>query len=157
MVNNVVLIGRITRDLELRQGQSREYLGFSIAVQRNFKNANGSYDTDFINCIAFGQTAVLMSKFLQKGALVSVEGRMQQRSYENSQGQNINVIEVVTSNVQALESRKSREGQTGSYGQTSSAPTAPNASSEPSPFDYVEQPTQTPQPSSSIGDEDLPF
>ena len=151
MVNNVVLVGRITHDLELRQGASSEFLGFSLAVQRNFKKQDGTYDTDFINCVAFGRTATFMSTYLQKGALVSVEGRLQQRRYENSQGQTINVIEVVANNVQGLESRKSQ--QDNGFTPQQKVQQTPK---EPSPFDFVETP-QAPAGDIVVDDTDIPF
>lgn len=107
MVNNVVLVGRLTRDPELKlTTNNSEVVNFTIAVNRNFKNANGEYDADFISCVAFGPTARFMSNYLRKGRLISVEGRIQTRSYDNQVGQRVYVTEVVANQVQALDSAR---------------------------------------------------
>ena len=111
MVNQVVLVGRITRDIEMKVTSSnREVVSFSIAVNRNFKNANGEYDADFINCVAFGQQAKFMDNYLSKGRLISVVGRISTRNYENNQGQRVYVTEVIVDQISPLESRNSNQG-----------------------------------------------
>lgn len=156
MVNNVVLIGRLTRELEVRTATTgREVCNFTVAVNRNFKNAQGEYDADFVSCVAFGQTAKFMGQYLQKGNLISVTGRIQTRNYDNDQGQRVYVTEVVVDNVSGLESRRSEQNN-GMY----SAPT-PAATTPPTggPGSFMDKPKPNPAPTAefSISDDDLPF
>lgn len=111
MINNVVLVGRLTRDPELKYtGSNVAVASFSLAVNRNFKDANGERETDFINCVIWRQQAENLANWAKKGALIGITGRIQTRSYENQQGQRIYVTEVVAENFQMLESRAAREG-----------------------------------------------
>lgn len=111
MINNVTLIGRLTRDAELRYTQTNIATAqFNIACNRNFKNANDEYDADFINCVIWRQQAENLANWAKKGALIGITGRIQTRSYENQQGQRVYVTEVVADSFQLLESRKDREG-----------------------------------------------
>ena len=84
-----------------------EVADFSLAVTRNFKNPDGEYDTDFINCIVYGKLASTISTYVRKGDRLAVEGRIQVRSYQNSEFKNVYVTEVVVSNVDFLEAKKS--------------------------------------------------
>ena len=96
MINNVVLVGRITRDPELRYTpQNQAVATFSLAVNRQFKNANGEREADFINCVIWRQQAENLANWAKKGALIGVTGRIQTRNYENQQGQRVYVTEVV--------------------------------------------------------------
>lgn len=96
MINNSVLEGRITRDLELRYtGSGIAVLNFNIAVDRPFKNQQGERETDFINVVAFRKTAETISQYFSKGQGISIVGRIQTRNYENNQGQRVYVTEVV--------------------------------------------------------------
>ena len=105
MINNVVLVGRLTKKPELRQTTSNiSVCQFTVAVNRNFNSQNGGQEADFINCVAWRSTADNMVKFLDKGSLVGIEGRIQTRSYEQD-GQRRYVTEVVADNVRFLESR----------------------------------------------------
>ncbi len=107
-MNKIILIGRATKDIELKMTTSgTEVVDFSLAVTRNFKNADGEYDADFINCIVYGKLASTISNYVRKGDRLAVEGRLQVRSYQNSEGKNIYVTEVVVSNVDFLEAKKS--------------------------------------------------
>ena len=109
MLNRTILIGRITRELEVRKTQAaKSVLNFSVAVPRQY----GKDETDFINCIAWEKTADFMSNYLKKGALISVEGRIQTGSYEGTDGKKVYTTDVIAERVQALESRSQREGQT---------------------------------------------
>ena len=115
MINRVVLVGRLTRDVELRYTTSGAAVGtFSLAVNRQFTNANGERETDFINAVICRKSA---ANFTSKGSLVAVEGRLQTRNYENQQGQRVYVTEVVVDNFSLLESRaesEQRRAQSGS-------------------------------------------
>lgn len=117
MINRVVLVGRLTRDPELRKTQSgTSVCSFTMAVGRRV-STQGQPDADFINCVAWNKTADLMTQYLHKGSLIGLEGRIQTRSYDNQQGQRVYVTEVVAENFQLLESRAASENrqQTGGY------------------------------------------
>ena len=102
MINNVVLVGRLTRDPELRKTQQgTSVVSFTVAVNRRFNRD----ETDFINVVAWNQTADFLAKYGDKGALVGVEGRLQTRNYEDKDGKMVYVTEVVADNVQLLESK----------------------------------------------------
>ncbi|MDU6765779.1 MAG: single-stranded DNA-binding protein [Gemella haemolysans] len=116
MINNVILTGRLTKNLELRQtstGKSMTY--FNLAVNRNFKNEQGEQTADFINCVAFGKQAENMTRFLTQGSLIAVEGRISTRNFQGNDGKTVYVTEVVVGNVTFLESKK--QGNTSQYGQ----------------------------------------
>lgn len=103
MLNQIVLIGRLTQDIEIKMLTSgKEVTSFTLAVQRNFKNQEGEYDTDFINCVAFGNTAKLMDKYCFKGQLINIVGRLQVRSWESEQGRRY-ATEVIVNNIEVLE------------------------------------------------------
>ncbi len=105
-MNKVILIGRLTRDPELRMTQSGiASTNFSIAVQRNYTNQNGERDADFINCVAWRRQAENISKYCSKGSQVAVEGRIQTRSYDAEDGNKRYVTEVIADNVTFLGSK----------------------------------------------------
>ena len=121
MINNVVLVGRMTRDAELRYTPSNQAVAtFSLAVNRNFKNQSGEREADFINCVIWRQQAENLANWAKKGALVGITGRIQTRNYENQQGQRVYVTEVVAENFQLLESRNSQQ-QTNQSGNSSNS------------------------------------
>lgn len=102
-MNKVLLIGRITKDVELRQTLNGiANVSFSLAVDRGFKDANGEKTTDFINCVAWRQQAEFMERFVKKGYMLAVEGTLQVRNYQNNQGQTIYVTEVICDKVENL-------------------------------------------------------
>ena len=108
MINNVVLVGRLTRDPELRKTQTgKSVLSFSVAVNRKFQSQEQT--ADFINCVVWRKPAENVAQYCSKGSLVSVDGRIQTRSYDNNQGQRVYVTEVVADSVQFLETRAQRE------------------------------------------------
>ena len=112
MINNVVLIGRLTRDVDLRYTHQNQAVGqFTLAVNRNFKNQNGEYDADFINCVIWGKLAENFANWTKKGNLVGITGRVQTRNYENQQGQRMYVTEVVAESFQLLEKRDNSANQ----------------------------------------------
>ena len=112
MINNVTLIGRLTRDAELRYTSSNIATAqFNIACNRNFKNANDEYDADFINCVMWREQAERFCNWTRKGMLVAIAGRIQTRNYENQQGQRVYVTEVVAENFQVLEKRDNTANQ----------------------------------------------
>ena len=110
MINNVVLVGRLTRAVDLRYTSSgTAYATFTVAVERRFKNQNGERETDFINCVMWSKAAENFANFTRKGSLVGIEGRIQTRSYDNQQGQKVYVTEVLAENFSLLESRNVTE------------------------------------------------
>ena len=112
MINNVTLIGRLTRDAELRYTPSNIATAqFNIACNRNFKNANGEYDADFINGVMWREQAERFCNWTRKGMLVGITGRIQTRNYENQQGQRVYITEVVAENFQVLEKRDNTANQ----------------------------------------------
>lgn len=112
MINNVTLIGRLTRDAELRYTPSNIATAqFNIACNRNFKNANGEYDADFINCVMWREQAERFCNCTKKGMLVGITGRIQTRSYEGNDGKRVYVTEVVAENFQVLEKRDNTANQ----------------------------------------------
>lgn len=112
MINNVTLIGRLTRDAELRYTPSNIAIAqFNVACNRNFKNANGEYDADFINCVMWREQAERFCNWTKKGMLVGITGRIQTRSYEGNDGKRVYVTEVVAENFQVLEKRDNTANQ----------------------------------------------
>ncbi len=110
MLNRVVLVGRITRDPELRKTQSgTSVLSFTCAVNRRFQTQEAT--ADFINCVAWNKTAEFMSQYVRKGALIGVDGRIQTRNYDDNTGRKVYVTEVVAEQVQLLESKAASESR----------------------------------------------
>ena len=125
-MNRVMLIGRLTAKPELRYtGANLPYSRFSLAVNRTFSNAQGQRETDFINIIVWRKQAENVCNFLDKGSLVSVEGRIQTGSYDDKDGNKRYTTDVVADSVQFLESRaqsQNRSSNGGSYGSDSVSP-----------------------------------
>ncbi|WEV70875.1 single-stranded DNA-binding protein [Lactobacillus sp. ESL0785] len=118
MINRVVLVGRLTRDPELRTtGSGISVATFTLAVDRQYTNAQGERGADFISCVIWRKSAENFCNFTSKGSLVGIDGRIQTRTYDNKDGQRVYVTEVVVDNFALLESRKDREsrGQNGGY------------------------------------------
>lgn len=114
MINNVVLVGRMTRDADLRMTQGNTAVAsFTLAVNRNFKNQAGEREADFINCVIWRQQAENLANWAKKGALIGVTGRIQTRNYENDQGQRVYITEAVAENFQLLESRGQQQSNSG--------------------------------------------
>lgn len=112
-MNRVSLIGRITRDPEIRYSQTGSaYLMFSLAVNRNQRDASGQPVTDFISITAFGQTAEFISRYIKKGFLLAVAGRIQTRNYQDQKGETRYVTEVVAEQVENLTPRDQSQAQT---------------------------------------------
>ncbi|EGQ2787674.1 single-stranded DNA-binding protein [Staphylococcus pseudintermedius] len=110
MINRVVLVGRLTKNPELRHTPNGIIVSsFTLAVNRTFTNAKGEREADFINCIAFKKTAENINNYLSKGSLAGVDGRLKSRSYENKEGQRIYVTEVICDSVQFLEPKNTSQ------------------------------------------------
>lgn len=155
-INNVVLVGRMTKDAELRYTpQNQAVATFSLAVNRNFKNNNGERDADFINCVIWRQQAENLANWAKKGALVGIVGRIQTRNYENQQGQRVYVTEVVADSFQLLESRNAQGRREGGNSQAPSQNNYGNAGSQTPDFgNGFGAGSSTPM---DISDDDLPF
>ena len=111
MINNVVLVGRLTKRPELKfTTNGTKYTQFSVAVQKKFKNQSGEYESDFINCLMWSTAAENFIKFTNKGSLVGIEGRIQTRIYEKD-GIKKYITEVVAENFSLLESKKVTESR----------------------------------------------
>lgn len=138
MLNSVVLVGRLTKDAELRYTPNNQAVAtFSLAVNRPFKNQNGDREADFINCVIWRQQAENLANWAKKGALIGITGRIQTRNYENQQGQRVYITEVVADNFQLLEfNKQNNQGQSQGNSQ-------PDFSWQAEPMD--------------ISDDDLPF
>ena len=109
-MNTVILMGRLTKAPELRQTQSgTDVTQFTIAVNRRYKDANGEYPTDFINCVAWRQTAGFISKYFAKGAMIAVAGTLQTRKYADKQGAERTATEVVVDNAEFTGEKKERD------------------------------------------------
>ncbi|MBU9710630.1 single-stranded DNA-binding protein [Evansella tamaricis] len=123
MMNRVVLVGRLTKDPELRYTASGVAVAtFTLAVNRPFSNQQGEREADFINCVVWRKPAENVANYLKKGSLAGVDGRIQTRSYDNNEGRRVFVTEVVAESVQFLEPRGASGGNPnqqpgGNYGQ----------------------------------------
>ena len=107
-MNKVVIIGRFTRDPEIKYSTGENATAtarFSLAVNRRFKNKEGNYDADFINCVAFGKTAEFIEKYFTKGMAIGITGRIQTGSYTNKEGQKVYTTDVVVEETEFVESK----------------------------------------------------
>ena len=107
MINSTVLIGRLTKDPELRRtANDIPVATFTLAVNRPFSNPNGEKETDFIPVVVWRKQAENVEQYVSKGQMVGVEGRIQTRNYENEEGKRVYITEVVANSVTFLESKK---------------------------------------------------
>lgn len=112
MINNVTLVGRLTKDPDLKYtGNGTAVATFTLAVNRNFTNQSGEREADFINCVIWRKPAETLANYAKKGVLIGVTGRIQTRSYDNQQGQKVYVTEVIADNFQLLESKRADSSQ----------------------------------------------
>lgn len=152
MINRVVLVGRLTKDPEFRTTQSGiDVATFTLAVNRNFTNAQGEREADFINIIVFRRQAENVNNYLSKGKLAGVDGRIQSRSYENQEGRRIFVTEVVADSVQFLEPKNSNGGQQDTYQQQTQSQTQRGQNTKPQGQDPF---ANSPE---NLNIDDLPF
>jgi single-strand DNA-binding protein len=127
MMNRVVLVGRLTRDPELRYTPNGVPVAtFTLAVNRNYSNQQGEREADFINCVVWRRPAENVANFLKKGSLAGVDGRIQTRNYEAQDGRRVYVTEVVADSVQFLEPRSSASGTRSESGFYNEPPREPN-------------------------------
>ena len=113
-MNKVIIIGRFTRDPEIKYTTGENATAtarFSLAVNRRFKNKEGNYDADFINCVAFGKTAEFIEKYFTKGMAIGITGRIQTGSYTNKEGQKIYTTDVVVEETEFVESKNNNTAE----------------------------------------------
>lgn len=135
-MNKVELVGRLTRDVEIRTTESGTVTArFSIAVSRRFKNAEGVYEADFINCVAFGKTAEFIGKYFSKGSMIGVTGRIQTGNYTNKDDQKVYTTDVVIEECEFVTGKSDNNNTT--------------KSEDPITPDFVDVPADT--------DEELPW
>lgn len=177
MINNVVLVGRLTRDPDLRTtGSGISVATFTLAVDRNYTNSQGERQTDFINCVIWRKAAETFANFTSKGSLVGIEGSIQTRNYDDKDGKRVYVTEVIVSDFSFLESRRERENRqanggynnAGGYQQPASSNnqpntnnfggnTAPNTGNNGPAAPQPQDPFADSNDSIDISDNDLPF
>ena len=108
-MNKVVITGRTTKDIELKVTTSGTNVAtFSIAVKRAYKG-NGEQESDFFECVAYSKTAELISKYVKKGDMVGIDGRLQTRNYTNKEGRKVYITEIIVENVEFLQTKKQGE------------------------------------------------
>lgn len=147
MLNRIVLEGRLTRDVDIKQTNTGVTVGnFTLAVARNIKNAQGSYDTDFINCTVWRNGAETLAKFTHKGSLISVEGRLQSDTYQNQDGNNVTTFKVNVDNFNFLDTKNSNQSNTSNTQMSNNRPSVADP--------YAQQATGK---DIDISDNDLPF
>ncbi|MGM8212850.1 single-stranded DNA-binding protein [Virgibacillus sp. W0430] len=153
MLNRVVIVGRLTKDPDLRYTPNGVAVAnFTVAANRPFKNQQGENEADFINCVAWRRQAENLANYMGKGNLIGVDGRIQTRRFEGQDGKTVFVTEVLAEGIQFLEPKGSSQnkGQTGpgfqQQGQHQSQPQVNNAD----PFSNAGEPID-------ISDDDLPF
>lgn len=111
-MNKVILVGRLTKDPDLRYTQNGEAVAnFTVAVNRPFRNKNGEQEADFINCVTWRKQAENLAQYTGKGSMIAIEGRIQTRSYEGKDGKMVYVTEVLAENIQYLDNKKSGKAQ----------------------------------------------
>ena len=158
-MNKIILVGRLARDPEYRQSTSGIGMTtFTVAATRNFKNKDGNYDADFLPCVCYRQTAEFVNRYFKKGNLISVEGRVQVRNYDDNNGQKRYVTEVIADNVEFLGSKAS-SNNSNNTGSSNNGPTPYDFGNAPEPkgTDVESNPFADFGSSIEISDDELPF
>ncbi len=164
-MNKAILIGRLTRDPELRATPAgRNVCQFSIAVNRNFTNANGDREADFINCVVWDKQAENLVKYQKKGNQIAVDGRIQTRNYDDKDGKRVYVTEILANSISFLDSRGASTGNTGSFNNFNNLPEPPierndsvASASNMETVSVEKDPFEAFGDSIEISDNDLPF
>lgn len=147
MLNRVILIGRLTRDPELRKTPSNlSVVSFLLAVDDSRKNPDGTKNTLFMNCTLFGVRADTFAKYTRKGSMVSIEGRLQQRKYTNKAGVQVTVIDTIVDNFDFIDTKGSAPAETSGYASQPEAAPAPAPQPDSGNLDAID-----------VVDDDLPF
>ncbi|AYE38421.1 single-stranded DNA-binding protein [Companilactobacillus zhachilii] len=154
MINRIVLVGRLTRDPELkRTANDVAVVSFTLAVNRRFTNSQGEREADFISCIIWRKAAENFANLVHKGSLVGIDGRIQTRNYENKQGNRVYVTEVVVENFSLLESRNANSSDS----TNDNSNKAPNYNQSKNSNTNVSDPFADNSKPIDISDSDLPF
>lgn len=166
MLNRVVLVGRLTRDPDLRYtANGVAVANFTVACDRPFTNQQGERETDFINCVTWRRQAENLANYMKKGSMIGVDGRVQTRRYENQEGRMVYVTEILAESIQFLESRstsQSRQGEPSGFQQNRNQNQfQPNQNQNQNQSQNQNQDQENPFSSSGdpidISDDDLPF
>lgn len=157
MLNRAVIVGRLTRDPDLRYTPNGVAVAnFTVAANRPFKNQQGEQEADFINCVAWRNQAENLANYMKKGSLIGVDGRIQTRSYDNKDGNRVFVTEVLTENIQFLEPRSKNEERTNNQGSSNQYDNRANTMSQQ--YDNTPQSNDVAQGTPiDISDDDLPL
>ena len=153
-MNKAILIGRLTRDPELRYTSSnRAVCQFTVAIDRPFTNqTTGEREADFINVVAWDKTGENIGKYMTKGRLIAVEGRIQTRNYDNNEGRKVYVTEVIASNVQFLESKNSTPNNN-----NNTFNEIPEPPMEKTPYDFVDNSSNSTSSKETMNTDSDPF
>lgn len=155
-MNKAILIGRLTRDPELRTTPTgRNVCQFSVAVNRTYTNANGDREADFINCVVWDKQAENLARYQKKGNQIAVEGRIQTRNYDDSNGRKVYVTEVLASNISFLDAKGTSNG--GSNFNNLPEPPVQEESTTVETVSVEKDPFEAFGDSIEISDNDLPF
>lgn len=161
-MNKVLLIGRLTRDADLSQSGST-YAKFTLAVNRQFKDKDGSKKADFINCVAFGKTAEVLAQYTQKGSQIGVEGSLQVSNYKDKDGAIKYSTQVVVESIEFLGSKQdNQEQETNQQVNQQSTYKSPQAPINQNQKPQYQQTTKTTDiyqeiDNQFVTDDDLPF
>ena len=168
-MNKVFLIGRLTRDPELRYTNNNTAVAsFTLAVNRTYTNQAGEREADFINVVVWRRQAETVKNYLSQGSQIAVEGRIQVRSYDDQNGQRRYVTEVIADNVEFVGAKRDNAGTSANTSNQSSM-FSNNKSNEPTPYDFSSEPVSNPGTDVSnnpyadfgssieISDDELPF
>ena len=157
-MNKAILIGRLTKDPELRTTPTgRNVCQFSVAVSRNFTNANGEREADFINCVVWDKQAENLVKYQKKGNQIAVEGRIQTRNYDDKDGKKVYVTEILASNIIFLDSKGTGATGNTSFNNLTEPPMVDTSSNNMETVSVEKDPFEAFGDSIEISDNDLPF
>ena len=157
-MNKAILIGRLTKDPELRTTPTgRNVCQFSVAVSRNFTNANGEGEADFINCVVWDKQAENLVKYQKKGNQIAVEGRIQTRNYDDKDGKKVYVTEILASNISFLDSKGTGATGNTSFNNLPEPPMVDTSSNNMETVSVEKDPFEAFGDSIEISDNDLPF
>lgn len=156
-MNKAILIGRLTKDPELRTTPTgRNVCQFSVAVSRNFTNANGEREADFINCVVWDKQAENLVKYQKKGNQIAVEGRIQTRNYDDKDGKKVYVTEILASNISFLDSKGTGATGNTSFNNLPEPPMVDTSSNNMETVSVEKDPFEAFGDSIEISDNDLP-
>mgnify|MGYP000513754876 FL=1 len=157
-MNKAILIGRLTKDPELRTTPTgRNVCQFSVAVSRNFTNANGEREADFINCVVWDKQAENLVKYQKKGNQIAVEGRIQTRNYDDKDGKRVYVTEILATSISFLDSKGTGATGNTSFNNLPEPPMVDTSSNNMETVSVEKDPFEAFGDSIEISDNDLPF